>query len=249
MRAPRQRAAVTVDIDWAPDFMIAAMAQRLVDAGVRATWFVTHPTPALGLLREHPDLFELGIHPNFLPGSTQGESPREILAHCLELVPEARAMRTHCLVQSTPLLDLVAAETDVAVDVSLFLPHAGELEAVEHHCASGRLLRLPYFWEDDLEMARPRPAWEPDRLLEHGAGLKIFDFHPVHVFLNTEAMARYQALKEQAPDFTCLDRERAQAAIHSGVGAGTMFDRLVVRLARDGGGHRIRDLVAASESR
>jgi hypothetical protein len=243
------RVAITVDIDWAPDFMIRAMAERLAAARVRATWFVTHPTPALELLREHSALFELGIHPNFLPGSTQGESPGQVLAHCLELVPEARSMRTHCLVQSTPLLDLVAAETDVAVDVSLFLPHASGLEAVEHHSQSGELLRLPYFWEDDLEMARPQPAWDPDRLLANGDGLKIFDFHPVHVFLNTETMARYEALKAQSPDFTRLDRARADAAVHSGTGAGTMFERLVTALSRDGGGHRIADLVEASESR
>ncbi len=69
------RAAITLDVDWAPDFMIDAAAQALVDREVKATWFVTHASPAVERLREHPDLFELGIHPNFLAGSSHGATP------------------------------------------------------------------------------------------------------------------------------------------------------------------------------
>src|SRR5215467_8520985 len=95
---------LTFDIDWAPDFMIDHVAGILVEARVRATWFVTHSSDAIDRLREHPDLFELGIHPNFLPGSSHGSSPQEVLQTCMTIVPEAQSFRTHSLVQSTPLL-------------------------------------------------------------------------------------------------------------------------------------------------
>lgn len=78
---------LTFDIDWAPDFMIDFVAEGLTQRRVRATWFVTHASPAVEWLREHPDLFELGIHPNFAPGSTQGDSPEAVLRHCLRLEP------------------------------------------------------------------------------------------------------------------------------------------------------------------
>ena len=91
--------AITLDIDWAPDHVIDRIAAQLIDARVRATWFVTHQSPAIDRLRARPDLFELGIHPNFLNQSTHGETPAEVLAHCMALVPDARSMRTHSLVQ------------------------------------------------------------------------------------------------------------------------------------------------------
>lgn len=37
-----QSTVITLDIDWAPDFVIDAVAEQLVQAGVWATWFVTH---------------------------------------------------------------------------------------------------------------------------------------------------------------------------------------------------------------
>src|SRR4051794_10356042 len=97
---------VTLDVDWAPDFMIDAAAAALVQHGVRATWFVTHASPAIDRLGERPDLFELGIHPNFREGTTHGDDP---IAHLLEIVPGARCARTHSLLQSTPLLERLMA--------------------------------------------------------------------------------------------------------------------------------------------
>src|ERR1017187_7044133 len=108
---PRQRAshtepcvALTLDIDWAPDFVIDFAADLLIRRRVKATWFVTHSSPAVDRLRDHPELFELGIHPNFLPGSSQGKTVAEVLSFCRACVPEARSMRTHALVQSSGLL-------------------------------------------------------------------------------------------------------------------------------------------------
>ena len=48
--------ALTLDVDWAPDFMIDFAAEILVEHGVRATWFVTHDSPALTRLRAQPIL-------------------------------------------------------------------------------------------------------------------------------------------------------------------------------------------------
>jgi len=34
--------ALTLDIDWAPDWMIEKVAEMLLKYGVKATWFATH---------------------------------------------------------------------------------------------------------------------------------------------------------------------------------------------------------------
>ena len=143
---------LSLDLDWAPDAAIDAVAQILVESGVPATWLVTHASPAVDRLRDHGDLFELGIHPNFLPGSTHGSTTAEVLDHCMALVPDAVTMRTHALVQSTPILSEVLERTPIRVDLSLFLPRASGIEPVEYRWRERSLVRLPYVWEDDVEL-------------------------------------------------------------------------------------------------
>jgi len=49
---------------------------------------------------------------------------------------------------------------------------------------------VPHFWEDDAvciyEVNTP-----VQELMSRG-GLKVFDFHPIHIFLNTEKLERYE---------------------------------------------------------
>jgi hypothetical protein len=234
------RAAITLDLDWAPDFMIDAAAQALLDREVRATWFVTHTSPAVERLAEHPDLFELGIHPNFLAGSSHGSTPEEVVAHCAALVPGARAVRTHCLLQSTPLHDALLAGSDVDVDVSLFLPGATGVEPVVQWSPGGRLLRLPYVWQDNMEMYAPDPNWDTEAVLD-APGLRIFDFHPVHVWLNSASFEPYERLKASRP-LTEVTEEQAFGFRNGGPGAMTAFLALADALAHAGGGARIGDL-------
>lgn len=113
--------AVTFDIDWAPDWIIEEVASILIDNRVKATWFVTHASPAIEKLRQMPDLFELGIHPNCLSGSTQGNTEDEVLSHMKEIVPEAISMRTHGLYQTSNFLMKAVRDYGIEIDVSILL--------------------------------------------------------------------------------------------------------------------------------
>jgi hypothetical protein len=230
--------AITLDVDWAPDHAIDAVAGHLIERDVRATWFVTHASPAIDRLRERPDLFELGIHPNFAPGSSHGDTPESVLHHCMALVPEARAMRTHGLVQSTGLLTLVRERTPVRVDTSLFLPGAAVLGPIEYPLAPGPIMRVPYLWEDDAEMLKPDPTWDAWGVATGAQGLAVFDFHPIHVVLNSADMRAYEALKRRGLDLTTASDADALRA--DGPGAGTAFAGLLEGLA--GSGRRISEL-------
>ena len=57
---------LTIDIDWAPDFVILDTVELLLKYNVVATILVTHDSPLLQDLRSHKN-FEFGIHPNFNP--------------------------------------------------------------------------------------------------------------------------------------------------------------------------------------
>lgn len=236
-------AAVTLDVDWAPDFMIDYAASLLAGAGVRATWFVTHDSPAVRRLREHGDRFELGIHPNFLPGSTHGASAAEVLRHCMALVPDATTMRTHALVQSSPLLAEVLRSTPITTDSSLLLPRHPHLAPVEFVTGGRALLRVPFYWEDDDEMEMEHPRWHLGDECD-GPGLRVFDFHPVHLWLNSGRPGHYAALRAAGP-LGALTPEAAAAYVNPREGARTFFVELLARLGAAGGGVLLRDVERA----
>lgn len=223
---------LTFDVDWAADFMIDRIAGQLIDRGVRSTWHVTHASPAIDRLRERPDLFELGIHPNFLPGSSHGDTVSDVLATSMRLVPEATTMRSHGLMQSTPILTQVIASTPIRCDSSIMLPDAPNIAAVDFPQAGGPLVRVPYFWEDDVEMMRDSPRWTLDEDRQ-APGLRVYDFHPVHVYLNAGDMRPYQALRRRGrlPE---LPEALAQDLVQPGAGAGSLFLEIAEHLAATG---------------
>lgn len=224
------QAVITLDIDWAPDYAIDFAASLLIEAQVRATWFVTHDSSAVRRLRQHPHLFELGIHPNFLPGTTHGKTESEILSHCMEFAPQARVVRTHGLVQTSNLLEKIIDETPVSVDASLFLPHAPALEPVVYYWENGkRLVRLPFMWEDDFEMVRPDGIWDLGGMIDRGTGLMIMDFHPIHVFLNSMTLATYRSVRAQGR-LADLSEEFVRGHIATGRGAGYAFRSAIERM-------------------
>lgn len=238
---------ITLDIDWAPDFAIDVTARLLADLGVRATWLVTHASPAVRRLADRPELFELGIHPNFGHGSSHGASPEAVLDHCLALVPDARTVRTHSLVQSTPLLDLILARTTIEADLSIFLPYATNIRLVPYTRHGRTIFRVPYLWEDDYEFAQPTPDWGASARLVGRPGVRVFNFHPIHVYLNSCSGGPYAELKHRVRSLAEAEENLAAPLICPGEGTRTLFEALVGHIARHGGGLRVRDLVEEND--
>ena len=230
---------LTLDIDWAPDFVIASIAEMLSEAGVCATWFVTHDSPALDLLRNESEIFELGIHPNLLPGSTQGSIPTDVFGHCMEIVPEATAMRMHGLVQSGPLLDTALNETPIRIDLSLFLPRMPGIRPIDYERPGGILVRIPVFWEDRYEMEVSRPSWRLGAELLV-PGLKVFSFHPIHVYLNS-SLSVYDEVKRLGSMLELSAKDIAPH-IREGDGPRTLFRELVAHLSASGHSRRVAEI-------
>lgn len=240
---------ITIDIDWAPDVVIDYVAAILLKHQTRATWFVTHASPAVERLRLYPELFELGIHPNFLPSSTHGATPSDVLRHCMSLVPDALCMRTHALVQSTPLLALVLEQTPIRVDASLYLPYFQHALPFEYHWRSRTLLRIPYFWEDDFEMERPVPQWQINPILELDQRVMVFDFHPIHIYLNSANVESYTLLKQENPHLHTITDRVLSAYVQPGLGTGTFFKEVVEQVATAKKAFCLRDLYDAWQTK
>ena len=242
--------AITFDVDWAPDFAIDCCAELLAEQGVKSTWFVTHQSPAVERLRSRPDLFELGIHPNFMPKSSHGSDPEQVLCTCMEFVPEAVSVRMHGLLQSGNILDLILSRTPIKFDVSLFHPRARNIEVIKYERFGKVLWRIPYVWEDDYVMESSVPEVVRDhefagfaRKLLGASGPQIFNFHPIHVFLNSNRMGRYNAMKEFQPQLMNLTAETATPFVDaSHTGTKNALIEIAKAVSNNGGGAFVRDL-------
>ena len=218
---------LTFDIDWVPDFVIDFIAEKLIKTNVPATWFVTHPCDAVERLKSYPELFELGIHPNFRPNSSHGKDPHEVIKYCLNLVPNAITMRTHGLIQSISLFDTIMKETHIIADVTTYMPHIPNLTPAEYWREGRMMLRIPTYWQDELEMTRPQPIWEPNPLLNNGTGVKVFNFHPIHVYLNSMDSEPFSQMIKRNPQLTETKQTDMEEFIQDGTGTLTLFQELL----------------------
>ncbi|TAN66052.1 MAG: hypothetical protein EPN20_07325 [Magnetospirillum sp.] len=229
---------LTFDIDWAADWAIDRIAERLIDRRVKATWFVTHACAALDRLRRHPELFELGIHPNCLPGSSHGATEDDVLTHVLDLVPGATSMRSHCFYQSTPFLAKAWAK-GIRMDSSILVPGARYVSP--HILTRGgmALVRLPVTFEDDIELSCPVPSWSLAESRFHQPGLKVFNFHPMVVALNPLSDRDYDAFKNRCPL-----AQATEAQVEEARGPGPGPEDLLCALieAMTGGGVTMSDI-------
>jgi len=187
---------VTFDIDWAHDDVLLDSVALINESGAAATWFVTHATLVLNDIRALQSQ-ELGLHPNFNPlldgVSDSRHNAENIVKAFLDIVPEAKSIRSHSMMQSSRLLDFFKT-SGLTHEVNHFIPHHAGIE-LKPWVLWNRLCKVPYFWEDDVHMLYDSigiAQTDPAELATAGGGLKVFDFHPIHVFLNTESLDRYE---------------------------------------------------------
>ncbi|MGE5329816.1 MAG: polysaccharide deacetylase family protein [Deltaproteobacteria bacterium] len=202
---------LTFDIDWACDDVVNETLEILKDKNVPATIFVTHDSPILEKMKENK-LIELGIHPNFnnlIDGETNGISASDIIELIKMIVPNAKAVRSHSLTQSSRIID-VFGKYGLTHEVNLFIPEYSGIILKPYRSFNG-IIRVPYKWEDSAQyLAIERGLetnWDITRFLDK-EGLKVFNFHPIHIFLNTEKSERYEKSRDVHKDKFKLEKHR-----------------------------------------
>jgi hypothetical protein len=180
----------TSDIDWAPEEVIHDMLSIFERFNTRCTLFVTHNSEVIRKCNR--DLFEVAIHPNFndILFNKALFSAEEKIKELLDFYPEAKGVRSHSMTQSSALLNLFR-KSGLIYESNQFIPYSKHLEP---QILWNGLKRVPYNWEDDMHYLHSK-TFDSDGFDDY-SGLRIYDFHPVHVFLNSENEARYMRAKE-----------------------------------------------------
>jgi len=224
-----QSLLLTFDVDWAPDWAIEICAEMCVTNGWKATFFATHASSALDALKQS-DTFEVGIHPNFLPGSTQGLTEKAILDQCLELVPDATSMRAHAFVSSNVLTTFIARNyPQIEVDSSIFLPFHSNLIPAERRFDGGdyHISILPT-WLSDMASANYKD-WSWEDLPPRMAGICVMNVHPIHVALNSKDANAYLELKSWMGErpLQMVSKSESDRFRNSGKGVATWLENVL----------------------
>lgn len=217
---------LSFDVDWAPDGVLEPIVERLRASGVPATFFATHYSPLLASLER--DQFEIALHPRIDDLRDGVTSVEELLA----LYPDAVGVRSHSLVSSGPLLQR-QSERGIRYESNCFLP----LHGLAPVWRLPDLVTIPYFWADDYHFLFGR-RFALEELDLAGPGLKVLDFHPIHVFMNTSAEDQYGRFREHYRDV-----ERLKPLVNrDDPGSGTLFDEVVDWIAASGTASTLADV-------
>lgn len=190
---------LTIDADWCEDSILAETIEIVEDYGVPATWFLTNDSYLLPRLFDNPK-FEIGIHPNFsrqLEGGAT-ESAESELRRLLETFPGCKSIRSHSIVSSSPLSKLFA-EHGLTHESNYFIPFSDEF-MIRPWIETCGLIQVPFCWADDASLIFGSDVFGGPFFAS--PSLKVLDFHPIHIFLNTESMGHYESTRadHRSPD-------------------------------------------------
>lgn len=172
---------LTFDIDWASEKIVDHTLQILADYGLKATFFCTHPLKSD--LKGH----EIAIHPDFrhLKNWLDVKEIKGIIDDLLVCYPGAKGSRSHGLITGSSIF-LALAESGIKYDSSFYMFNQKfvPFEVTEN------LVEMPIYFLD-YSMFGNLKKGSLDNLNLEKDGLKIFAFHPIHIFLNSHSLEHY----------------------------------------------------------
>ena len=182
----------TSDIYWSSESIIKYSHDILSGDDLKLTYFITHSSPFLNELNASNKI-DLLIHPNFLPNSSHGDSFKEVIDYCMNLVPNADGFRSHRYFEVNDIMD------DFAKRGFRFVSNhctrcETNIKPLKHR--SG-LLSIPIFLEDGGYLIMD-PTLNFDNLIPRleSPGLKVINFHPAHMAFNTPNFAYTRSIKD-----------------------------------------------------
>jgi hypothetical protein len=179
---------ITLDVDWAPDFVLEEVIDLFSEYKLPSTIFATHDSSILKKLPS--DTFEIALHPNYIAmhDDKAGFDYQNETLKLQNIYPEAKGIRSHGIVQSAKLHAFwkeIGLEYEsnqyIPFDISFFRDYTG-------------LTRCHVYWGDNIPLIT--------NSMKNNINLKITDkfprvlvFHPIHIYLNTYSLNHYNEAK------------------------------------------------------
>ena len=198
---------MTFDMDWASDDLLKYFYELICSLDIRGTLNVTNDSYMLDKIRAEGRL-ELGIHPNFnrmLCGEEKSGNVGTIVDELKKIVPEAVTARSHSLVTGS-CIDKCFWDCGIKFVSNYFYCPSEDMRIRCFKDYLG-LIHIPYVFADDIFMISRTKRMMDDYLDKFDVPL-VFNFHPIHLFLNTEDIGRYAAAKKYYKEYLQLKAYR-----------------------------------------
>lgn len=201
------RIYLTFDMDWACNEVMDFLYDLLEEYDLAATINITNSFDTLDRYKNNEKI-ELGIHPNFnglIDGNIQDErsDKKSIIEQCKSIVPSAVVARAHSMLNSTPITKCLY-DCGIRYDLNCYIEPHKEICVYPWYLQG--VLHVPFFYEDDVALMEKRGN-NPEFYLDQSIKMyRVFNFHPIHLLLNSESMERYARIKENYHVFSVLKR-------------------------------------------
>ena len=123
--------------------------------------------------------------------------PKQVLNELLDVVPDAKSVRSHSLFHSERLVD-VFYDFGLSHISNCFIPYGAGID-VRPFSIWENMVMVPHCWQDNVALRMDLAFPDKSELLKSHF---VFNFHPIHIFLNTEKVERYELSRpfHQDPD-------------------------------------------------
>ena len=173
---------------------------------LKLTTFVTHQS---SIIEEHfqAGLIRRGIHPNFLPGSSHGNTFREVIETCMTFAPETICTRSHRAFDVTDTAHLLYNEFHIKCCSNTITTLAPKITPF---WLESKLLQIPVFFEEGSFLYNELGlSIQPYLKFFKSPGLKVISFHPINMAFNTPRIAWMRQIKDSLTreEFYHIDEE------------------------------------------
>lgn len=200
----------TSDIDWASEAVINDYFQRLPMELLKLTTFVTHKSEIIEN-QYRAGVIQRGIHPNFLPGSSHGNSFREVIETCMSFAPEATCTRSHRAFDVTDTSHMLYNEFHIKYCSNTITTLAPKITPF---WLESKLLQIPVFFEEGSFLYNQLGlSIQPFLDYFKSPGLKVISFHPINMAFNTPCVPWMRQIKDSMTreEFNHIDEEMIEA--------------------------------------
>lgn len=183
----------TSDIDWASEAVMQEYFEIVNLLKIKPTLFVTHHSEFIEN-NFKAGLIDRGLHPNFMNGSSHGNSFTEVAETCIKFAPEAFGFRSHRAFDLTDITHLMRNQYGfkyVSHQITVFQP------AIKPILHESGLINFPVFFEDGTHLYNNLDlSFEKYKELFLTPGIKIISFHPMNFIFNSPTMAFMRSIKD-----------------------------------------------------
>jgi len=208
--------ALTFDTDWVKDETLKQVVSILKKKKIKATFFSTDHYPCL----EHR-LFEVNPHFNF---NSEYSDYLKVFKKFRQHYPKSVSIRHHSLYFHERLRQ-TWENAGIKYTSNTFQPLVSNIKP---YWITKNILEIPIYFMDYwyLENFGQETDFTLKSLNLKKPGLKVFDFHPIHLSLNTPNLTYYEKCRQKYPHLhqtpSAIEKE-----CYQGDGIFTLFEKLI----------------------